>query len=162
MPHDVRAIANFVLDYAAANRRSVTNLALNKIVFFLHANYLTQLNKPLVSAKIEAWEYGPVFRELYQCFKFHKDRPIDSRAHRLNPVTGSRELCKLALSNDELAFLSNEAERLTKLSASHLVLLSHVKGGPWDIVWNHEKETNPSMRISDEIILAWHTTTSRH
>lgn len=162
MSHDVRAVANFVLDYAAANGRSVTNLALNKIIFFLYVGYLTQYNKVLVSAKIEAWDYGPVFREIYQCFKKYRDHPIDSRAYRLNPETGKTEICEATFSIEELEFLSAEVQRLTKLSASNLVQMSHVKGGPWDIVWNHEKSTSPSMKISDEIILAWCKTSARH
>lgn len=52
--HDVRAVANAVLQLAWSQGHEVTNLALNKIVYFLHAGHLHKFGKPLVSAKIEA------------------------------------------------------------------------------------------------------------
>lgn len=69
MSRDVRSIANFVLDLAEVQGVGVSNLSINKIVYFLHANFLAKFDEPLVSAKIEAWDYGPVFRELYREFK---------------------------------------------------------------------------------------------
>jgi len=40
MPHDVRSIANFVLEVADKQKVQVTNMALNKIVYFLYVDYL--------------------------------------------------------------------------------------------------------------------------
>lgn len=162
MTYDVRAIANLVLDCASSHGKSVTNLALNKIVFFLHTAYLTTFERPLVSAKIEAWEYGPVFREIYQSFKSYRDQPIDTRAYRLSPITGDREVCTVELTMEESQLLVDEIGRLIEFSASNLVQMSHVPGGPWDVVWNHKAATNPSMRISDEIILACQRNSARH
>lgn len=87
MPHDVRAVANAVLELAEANGRGVTNLALNKIIYFLHAGYLHERGVPLVSAKIEAWDHGPVFREIYHQFKKFGRDPVEGRATRLDPTT---------------------------------------------------------------------------
>lgn len=160
--YDVRAIANFVLDYAAARGVGVTNLALNKIIFFLHVSYLIKFDRPLVSAKIEAWEYGPVFREIYRTFKAYREKPIESRAQRINPDSGVSEICKADLSNEETVFVETEVEKLIRFSASTLVSMSHVSGGPWDSVWNHDTVSNASMKISDEVIRSWYKTAARH
>lgn len=155
MSHDVRAIANLVLDVAAADGRTLSNMQINKIVYFLHADSLGALGVPLVSAKIEAWEHGPVFRELYSQFKRHSDGPISTRASSLDPVSGELKLVKPNLSSEELQFLRPLALRYSAMSASALRAQSHELGGPWDQVWNHETSTNATMRITDESILEW-------
>jgi len=162
MAYDVRAIANFVLDLAAAESRPVSNLVINKVVFFLHAHYLVEFDQPLVSAKVEAWNFGPVFRELYKEFRGYSDQPITKRAERLDPESGNRMICEYSLDRDERDFLEVIARKYVRLSPSALVALSHEKGGPWDQVWNHDTPTNATMSISNEVIRAWYQHAARH
>lgn len=162
MNHDVRGVANFVLDLAESEGLGLSNLAINKIVFFLHAHFLVRFGRPLVSAKIEAWNYGPVFRELYREFKSFEDQPITGRAHRVNPEHGDRELCECKFSQQEQSYIGEIARKYIQLSPRALVAISHEKGGPWDQVWNHATSTNASMRISNEIIKDWYDKAARH
>lgn len=162
MPYDVRAIANFALDFAEGKSTNLTNITINKIVFFLHAWYLAKTGKPLVSAKVEAWDYGPVFRELYSEFKHLGKRPIEVRACRRNPVTAQREECVEPIKDSDLEFLRPLLDRYIRMSASKLVELSHVPGGPWDQVYNHDGISNPGMQISDELIRGYFGKQTRH
>lgn len=159
---DVRGVANFVLDLADREGFALSNLAINKVVFFLHAHYLVRFGQPLVSAKIEAWNYGPVFRELYREFKSFEDRPITGRACRLSPEHGNRQLCAYQFSQEEEAYLGEIARKYIQLSPLALVALSHERGGPWDQVWNHVTSTNASMCISNDIIKQWYDKAARH
>src|SRR5215510_3587436 len=118
MPYDVRAVANLVLDFAEQAGIDVTNLSINKIIFFLHAWFLAKTGKPLVSAKIEAWDYGPVFRELYWEFKQCGSAPISARATRRNPHTTQKEVCKETLSEADEQFLRPLLEKYASMSAS--------------------------------------------
>jgi uncharacterized phage-associated protein len=160
--HDVRAIANFVLDLAQEEGRDVSNLVINKVVFFLHAHYLVQYGQSLVSAKVEALKFGPIFRELYREFKEYDNQPIRKRAMRLNPETGNREICASNLTECEIAFLASLAKKYVQLRPIALIALSHEKGGPWDQVWNHVTATNASMSITNELIKAWYERGPRH
>jgi uncharacterized phage-associated protein len=162
VPYDVRSIANFVLDLAKRDGREVSNLVINKVVFFLHAHYLVHYGRPLVSAKIEAWELGPVFRELYKEFKEFDRRPITKEAERLNPESGNREICRDTLPLDECEFLASITKKYIQLSPTALVALSHEKDGPWDQVWNHDTPTNASMNITDAVIKDWYAKAARH
>lgn len=47
----------------------ISNLKLQKLVYYAQALYLEKHNKPLFEAEIEAWAYGYVIPELYQEFK---------------------------------------------------------------------------------------------
>lgn len=163
MTYDVRAIANFVLDYADQRRRRLTNMTINKIVYFLHAEYLAKTGRPLVSAKIEAWQYGPVFRELYSEFKKFGGEPIDGRATAMNPTTLVRETSIASFDSEDAALLEELTEHYSKMSASALVDLSHVSGGPWHQVYaGQDGELVPGMRIADNRIRDFFAKQTRH
>jgi len=55
----------------------ITNLKLQKLLYYAQAWCLALYNKPLFGEKIEAWVYGPVVAEVYRAFKNFGSRPID-------------------------------------------------------------------------------------
>lgn len=74
------AVANYVIDTIHKNHSSVTNLQLQKILFFLQGYILsTYDDKPLISGKFLKWKYGPVQREVYQAFKNYAAFPIKNQ-----------------------------------------------------------------------------------
>ena len=162
MVYDVRAIANFVLKFAKQKGRTVSNLQINKIVYFVHADYISAFDQPLVNAKIEAWTYGPVFRELYHQFKVFGEEPITHFATRIDPRTGKKIVAESDISENDVDFLLSSLDEYTRMSAGSLVNQSHIEGGPWDIVWNHQDKANPTMQISDEVIRHWHKKAAKH
>ena len=162
MAYDVRAIANYVLNYADLQGIGISNLAINKIVYFLHADFLVAFHRPLVTAKIEAWTHGPVFRELYHQFKAFGDDYIRGRATGLDPRTGLRITAACIIAADDEEFLQSITPKYVSMSPRALVAQSHVNGGPWDQTWNHDSRTNPTMKISDDLIREWHLNAARH
>ena len=53
----------------------ITNLVLNKLVYFAQVESLRATGKPLFEDKIEAWSYGPVERNVYFTFqKYGRNR----------------------------------------------------------------------------------------
>lgn len=151
---DVRALANIILDEAASQSKTVTNMALNKIAYFVHCDYLLERSEPLVGAKIEAWQHGPVFREIYHEFKRWDDKPIQTRATKIDVDTGQPILAEAQLSSDNEQYIRDLIRRYVRFSAAHLRAISHTEGGPWHRVWGHDGRANPGMRISDDLIKA--------
>lgn len=162
MAYDVRAVANCVFDLADDEGRGISNLHINKIVYFLHADFLATFSCPLVTAKIEAWTHGPVFRELYHQFKGFGDNYITSRATCIDPQTGLRTTASCEFAAEHEAFLRTIIPKYVAMSPGALVKLSHMKCGPWDKTWNHDNRANPTMKISDEIIREWYQKTVKH
>jgi uncharacterized phage-associated protein len=150
---DGRAVANFVLDYCDRQGHEITNLALQKILFFCHAESLVRRNTPLIKHEFEAWKHGPVLQYLYSEFKNFDDRPVTSRATRLDTSTGKRLVAKCELNSEESEFLSAVLDIYTRIDTWQLVKLSHAEGGPWDKTWNHDGTTNPGMKITTQDIL---------
>src|SRR5258708_30504086 len=88
-PYDSRAIANLILDEGHRSECPITNLALQKLLYFAHALFLIERKRPLVSGYFEAWEYGPVHPTVYQAFKLARDKPIAFRATQRDIVSGA-------------------------------------------------------------------------
>ena len=128
-------------------------MALNKLVFFAYERALVQKGVVLTNAKIEAWEHGPVFREIYQAFKKFDDKPIASRVSFFSPQTGEVELSKVDLAEEDAALLRDALRPLIPKSASRLRELSHVEGGAWHQVWAYDGHANPGMEITPDVIL---------
>ena len=159
---DVRALVNVILDVADSRSIDVTNMALNKIAYFVHCDYLLEKSQPLVSAKIEAWQHGPVFREVYHEFKNWGDEPIRSRAKKIDAETGEPLTAKANLSPDERECIVQFIERYVHFSAAYLRAISHAANGPWHRVWGHDGRANPGMKISNELIKAHYSPGVRH
>ncbi|MEF3048508.1 Panacea domain-containing protein [Pseudotabrizicola sp. L79] len=150
--YDVRSVANIVLLRARELGLGVTNLHLNKSLFFIHVDYLRDFDKPLVSAKIEAWEYGPVFREVYNQFKRYKKEPIGGLAKRVSYATGELVDAHDPIPEDTVRYVRELADLYLNVPAGLLVELSHATGGAWDRVWSKGVEINAGMEITEAII----------
>ena len=159
---DPREIANFILDIGDQKGVAISNLSLNKIAYFLHGSYLAQFEEPLIDAKIEAWQYGPVFREIYQQFKVFADNPITDRAKSLNIETGEMDECKYLIDDDKKNKLATILDAYLNLKPFKLVELSHVEGGPWQQAWHHDDRVNPGMEITDDSIKIYFQSQVRH
>ena len=159
---DPRALSNMILDIADEVEIDVTNLALNKILYFVHALYLAETDKPLISAKIEAWQYGPVFREVYHQFKKFDRLPIKERAEILNVETGEYEAAKCGEEQIEYEKLRDIALPYIRMRPRALVDLSHAQGGPWHEAWYHDGDVNPGMEITNEAIKSFFKSQRRH
>jgi uncharacterized phage-associated protein len=157
MSFDGRAVANFVLDVCEAQGRTVTNLSLQKLVYFCHVWSLVKLDKPLVKQKFEAWQFGPVLQYLYREFKEFERDPITSRAKKIDPVSGKFDVVGYAFDEDTGQFLRKVVDIYSGITAGNLVELSHAKGGPWDQAWSHGGKVNPGMIIENEAIFNYYS-----
>jgi uncharacterized phage-associated protein len=155
--YGVREIANWILDYADRKHLSITNMSLNKLAYFAYERALVQYGRKLTKAKIEAWEHGPVFREIYRSFKDFGDQPIQARAQLYDPVTDRLDVVKPQLAPEDEKIVEESIAALIRLPASVLRELSHDVRSPWAAVWNHEEPTNPGMQITDDLIRDCHT-----
>jgi uncharacterized phage-associated protein len=153
-PYDPRAVANLFLDEADRRSWKITNLALQKLLYFAHGIHLTKKKQPLVSGYFEAWQYGPVHPAVYQAFKPSGSAPIINRALAKDPLTGvTRELPKLTdLQVTDLVI--DVLKSYGQLPPGRLVDLSHAKDAPWSAVVDKARtDIAFGMRIPDDLII---------
>jgi len=155
--HDGREIANFVLDFCDGQGRAVTNLSLQKIVYFCHVWSLIELDRPLIRHKFEAWDFGPVLPYLYREFKSFDRSPIVSRATKIDSNDGRQRLVLYNFDSQTDSLLRKVVRFYSTMRAGDLVELSHADGGPWHSVWNHQGSINPGMKIDDRKIIEFYS-----
>jgi uncharacterized phage-associated protein len=152
--YSVKELANWILDYAEGLGQSLSNMSLNKLVYFAYEYALVTEGRKLTAAKIEAWDHGPVFREIYSSFKKFGSEGITDRASRYNPGTNSVEIVQDNIALDDQRLIIEAIEPMIRLPAFILREISHDDAGAWAKVWNHGDSSNPGMHITDDLILS--------
>lgn len=62
--------ANYILTLADEEKGEIiSNLKLQKLLYYCQGYHLALFDKPLFAESIVAWQYGPVVREAYHYFK---------------------------------------------------------------------------------------------
>ena len=152
--YDPRAIANLMLDEADRRGLKITNLALQKLIYFAHGIHLTKTKRPLVSGYFEAWQYGPVHPSVYRAFKPSGAEPITTRAVGKDPLTGkTRDLPKPS-EMGVVDLVSDVMRSYGHLAPGRLVDLSHAKDSPWSVVVDKARtDVAFGMRIPDDVII---------
>ena len=70
-------VANYFLRRADDNAGDlISNLKLQKLVYYAQGYHLALFGKPLFNERIEAWMHGPVIPEMYYAFKQFGDGPV--------------------------------------------------------------------------------------
>jgi uncharacterized phage-associated protein len=154
-PLDPRAIANLMLDEGQRHGRGITNLALQKLLYFAHALFLIERKRPLVSGYFEAWEYGPVHPTVYQAFKSARDKPIAFRATQRDIVSGATNPLPPPSDPEVLSHVMRIISQYGSMSPSQLVNISHAKGAPWHFVVDKPRTGLAlGLRISNDTIVS--------
>lgn len=73
---DVMDLSWFILRRCADNGTPISNLQLQKILYFLQRLNLIQTGHVLFNADIRAWQFGPVVREVYYNFSIYSSLRI--------------------------------------------------------------------------------------
>ena len=114
-------VAKYIIWYCKKKGYSISNLKLQKILYFVQAHFLVTTGKPCFAENIEAWDFGPVVPEVYHTFK----------------IFGSAELPASSCYKAETAILYADRKIIDAMvdecgeySASALVDISHNQD-PW-------------------------------
>lgn len=76
--YDPMDIANYLVVLAKENGKTITNLKLQKILYFVNAKYLVDnQGTPLMKEKFQRWAYGPVMYNVYSSFRDRGADPIE-------------------------------------------------------------------------------------
>lgn len=152
-------IANHFIEMAEKKGESLTQMKLQKLVFYAHGWHLAIRDKPLIDESIEAWRYGPVIRSLYNSFKHFRNDPVsvvsnadfdcfDDNGH----VPSIDETGNLDHMFTKL-LLEAIWNKLGGLDAIQLSNLTHKPGTPWsDTVAKYSGQLPRGIDIDDDLI----------
>jgi uncharacterized phage-associated protein len=129
--HDPRVIANAILSRAERFGVALTNLDIQKLVYFVHGESLRKRGTPLVHGEFEAWQFGPVHRVLYDAFRRYEDAPIEAPAQRFDPVRRQYHPLPPLDDPEAIELLDSTLPRYLQIPTFMLVQITHAKGTPW-------------------------------
>ena len=118
----------------------LSKLKLQKLLYYAQGYYTAMFNKPLFEENIEAWEHGPVVREIYDALKHIEGIYIPTNTY--------------AMSDSEISLLDKDAKELIEdvfsvmgqYSAWKLRERTHNET-PWEN--NYEKGQNKLIPLED-------------
>ncbi len=112
-------IANYFLYKAEKateeDQELISNLKLQKLVYYAQGLHLAEYNEALFSERIEAWQYGPVVPELYHYYKDNGSEGIRADA-KFKP---------LSIDKNTRMFLDDIYEVFGQYSAIRLMKFTH-------------------------------------
>lgn len=124
------------------DREGLSNLKIQKLIYFIEASFVVKFNKKLFSQNFTAWEYDPVIPDLYYKLKKIAKNLIFYQEFKKN---GNDKNITNALNQEELDFLETTFIKFNKFSSFELVTLSHIYG-PWKEVAKNEEITKEDMK----------------
>jgi uncharacterized phage-associated protein len=115
--------ASYLIEKSSEHEENdMTNLKLQKMLYFAQATRLSETGTRLFPEEIEAWQYGPVVRTVYNWLKQFGPYAITSFDIKLEYDN---------LSEDEISFIDKIWIKYNVFSAWHLVVKTHAAGSPW-------------------------------
>ncbi len=106
----------------------ITHLKLQKLLYNAQGVYLAIRGEEIFGDDLEAWEHGPVVREVYDTYCVFGKSPI------IIPSTPENDKIVRKIESDAKVkeILDMVYDNFSIYTAWQLREMSHVKGGPWD------------------------------
>lgn len=122
---DVRQLAHYVVHKCSSDEQSVSNLQLQKMLYFLQTVYSKSGNGLLFKDEFEAWPYGPVMRDVYREYSSYGGCSIYKKYPGIE---------KLDFKGQK-RFIDDGIEYLREKYPWDLVKIAHAKNSPWDLIY---------------------------
>jgi uncharacterized phage-associated protein len=138
-------IANFFIAFANETEdKTVTNLKLQKLVYYAQAWYLANFDKPLFNEDFQAWIHGPVIPKLYREYKLNGSQAIEKQI-KIKDIRDE-------FSDEIFNFLKEVAKIYMPYSAYQLETMTHQEN-PWiEVRGDAEDDEKCNKIINKELI----------
>lgn len=123
MFYNAMSVANFIINKCYLDGRPISNLQLQKLLYFAWVEFYRQTKRVLFLDSICAWQFGPVVPEVYYEYCAYGGRPINIR-------------CQTEIMGEDEQLLNNFVDEYVKIPVNVLVNRTHEKGTAWDIIYN--------------------------
>lgn len=130
------AVANKFIQMGLQRGTPLTQMKLQKMLFFAQGWYLAIYGEPLFEEDFEAWDYGPVIPSVYSEFRDFGMRGINRMGMTLTPCGGSFAISEPPLIREEA--LNSFFEKIWSVygiyNGTQLSAMTHRADTPWSLV----------------------------
>ena len=113
-------VAKQIIKYCNSQDYSVSNLKLQKLLYFVQAEFLVSTNNPCFPEEIEAWNFGPVVPVVYRKYKIYGSSSI--------PYVSNGVIGRISPADQRIIY--NIIDECGWYTAAQLVEISHNQT-PW-------------------------------
>jgi uncharacterized phage-associated protein len=119
-----KQVANYILWLSddSDSGELISNLKLQKLLYYCQGFHLAMFDQPLFPNEIQAWQHGPVVKEIYQLFQGQGAIAAPNDADRKNAVD--------SLTDDQKEMIDNVYNLYGQFSAWRLREMTHQEA-PW-------------------------------
>lgn len=69
-------VAKYIVNYFNNEGKSITHLQIQKILYYIQAQFLVEESRPLFGEPIQAWRHGPVVSSVYSHYRRYTNMAI--------------------------------------------------------------------------------------
>lgn len=134
------AVAKRFLDLAKTEGVGLSNMKLQKLVFFSQVLSMKMFNAPIHCNDSLAWDFGPVVRELYDLVHDLAAKRPDRQLSLNEPdVSAAFDNAENIDDNDALSVIQAVWDQFKNWTAMQLSNLTHRPNSPWATVYSRER-----------------------
>lgn len=146
-------LSNYFISLSNETGNLLTNLKLQKLLYYAQAWHLAYFEVRLVEGDFEAWVHGPVLPPAYQMFKRFAWKPIE--VDELDK-TFIDEFCSNTVTPKQCEILDDVINEYFGLTAYELEKLTHLEK-PWQLARTGLTSDEPSNNIiSDQSMIDYY------
>ena len=136
MIYKVLDVSRHVINYSNEKEYGISNLKLQKILYFIQAFFLVSTSEQCFEEKIEAWDFGPVVPEAYREYKQFGSGDIPSISYIIDfdgeDIWESKVIKYKdnVISEPDKQKIESVVDKFADYSATDLVSITHAQT-PW-------------------------------
>lgn len=127
MAYSALDVAKYIIKHCKEKNLPISNLKLQKLLYFVQAEFLVTKNEPCFDEDIEAWDFGPVVPVVYREYKIFGSANI--------PCIDYDNYETDTISTDDKEIIDGIVDMVSPYSASQLVSITHQQD-PWRNVYS--------------------------
>ena len=128
-------LAKHIVSKCIADSHPISNLQLQKILFYIQKEYLVTRDERAFSDAIEAWQFGPVVPNVYYYFCGFGSMPI------------TIPFDQVQIEDQDAEIIDPIVEEKRVLYPWDLVSETHKKGGAWDQTYKDGNGNREEIKI---------------
>lgn len=140
--YKVLDVSRYIINYSNKKGYGISNLKLQKVLYFVQAYYLVEKNGCCFEEKIEAWNFGPVIPVVYREFKHCGGCNIPRITYYFQRINvgdsfhiGVAKYSENVLRRSDRTIIGKIVDAFSRYSATSLVKITHSQQ-PWIEAYN--------------------------